>query len=141
MLRSALKLLGGGGCDILAPMKYRRGLQRIYAVLAVGWIAAVLITQPPDRLKFWQVTPMPTLEDLEKSFTLPPEAGLGPGDSNSGSFIWNSDWKVLEPQPASRTQKALWLARVLLVPLALGYVVTFFAIPWIYRGFRQAKQI
>jgi len=121
-------------------MNYRRGVQRIYAALAFGWIAAVLFTQPPDRLKFWQVTPMPTFEDLEKSFTLPPEASLGPGDSNSGSFTWNSDWKVLVPQPASRTQKALWLARILLVPLALGYVIIFFAVPWIYRGFRRAKQ-
>jgi len=39
------------------PMNYRRGLQRVYAVLTVGWIAVVLFALPSVRLKFWSVQP------------------------------------------------------------------------------------
>jgi hypothetical protein len=35
-------------------MNYRRGFQRIYAVLTVGWVAAVLLVLPADRLNFWR---------------------------------------------------------------------------------------
>jgi hypothetical protein len=41
--------------DILPLMNYRRGLQRVYAVLTVGWIVTLLFAQPPNRLKFWSL--------------------------------------------------------------------------------------
>ena len=40
-------------CDMLAPMNYRRGFQRLYAVLAIAWVAGLLFTLPSDRLRFW----------------------------------------------------------------------------------------
>jgi hypothetical protein len=87
-------------------MNYRRGFHRVYAVLTVAWVVVVLFTQPHDSLKFWQAIPIPTFEELSKSLAVPPEIKLG---ANS-AVAWNSDWTVLEPQPASRTQKVLWLS-------------------------------
>lgn len=34
-------------------MNYRRGLQRLYAVLTVAWIATLLFILPSDRVNFW----------------------------------------------------------------------------------------
>ena len=34
-------------------MNYRRGFQRLYAVITVAWIGGVLLATPVDRLKFW----------------------------------------------------------------------------------------
>jgi hypothetical protein len=90
--------------------------------------------EPLDCLMFWQATPIPMFEEFNKSLPLPPGVILGPGDSNS-AVAWNSDWKVLDPQPASRAQKVLWIARVLLIPPTLGYITIFFVSPWIMRGF------
>jgi hypothetical protein len=118
-------------------MNYRRGFQRVYAVLTVARVAAVLLTQPHDRLEFWQVTPVPTFEEFKKSFPVPAEVKF----SANSAVAWDSDWKVLEPQPVSRTQKVLWLAQILLIPPAFGYLIAFFLIPWIYRGFRPATHI
>lgn len=43
------------------------------------------------------------------------------------------------PRPTpSRTEKALWLSSILLVPPMAGYGVFFLVIPWVYRGFRPA---
>jgi len=118
-------------------MNHRRGFKRVYVVLTVAWVAAVSLTQPRDRLKFWQATPIPTFEEFQKTFPMPPDVKFG---ANS-AVAWNSDWKVLEPQPASRTQKVLWLVQILVIPPVLGYLIAFFLIPWIYRGFRRAPQI
>jgi hypothetical protein len=104
-------------------MNYRRGFQRVYAILAVAWVVAILLTQPHDRLKFWQATPIPTFEEFQKSFPAPPEVKF---DANS-AVVWDSDWKVLQPQPASRTQKILWLAQILLIPPVFGYLIAFFS--------------
>ena len=112
-------------------MNSRRGFQRLYVVLTLAWAAAVLFTQPNDTLKFWQATPVPTFEELSKSLAPPPEIKLG---ANS-AVAWNSDWKVLEPQPASRTQKILWLAQILFIPPAFGYLIAFLLLPWIYHRF------
>jgi hypothetical protein len=35
-------------------MNYRRGFQRVYAVLTVAWVAGVLLVLPADRLNFWR---------------------------------------------------------------------------------------
>jgi hypothetical protein len=35
-------------------MNYRRGFQRIYAVLTVAWVAGILLLLPTDRLDFWR---------------------------------------------------------------------------------------
>lgn len=34
-------------------MNYRRGLQRLYAVLTVAWVASLLFVLPSERLTFW----------------------------------------------------------------------------------------
>ena len=35
-------------------MNYRRGLQRVSAVLAIAWVAGVLFALPADRVRFWR---------------------------------------------------------------------------------------
>jgi hypothetical protein len=49
--------------------------------------------------------------------------------------------KIEELSPNTRTVRTLWLAGILLMPPAVGYGVFFIVVPWIYRGFKPAKQI
>jgi len=48
---------------------------------------------------------------------------------------------TIPPVAPSRIQRALWLAGVLLLPPACGYLIIFLVTPWIYRGFRPGTQI
>jgi hypothetical protein len=69
-------------------MNYRRGFQRLYAVLTCGWIVFLLFALPSDRLKFWEVddrrdVPPDTLPadifDKKQSFTPTPLSLEGKG--------------------------------------------------------------
>lgn len=127
-------------------MNYRRGFQRVYAVLTVVWIAASLIALPAHRLRFWeapslegekiQFEPLPggmTIDELARKHgsTVEPAGGTTPD-----SFV--------QDEPTfTRTciGKSLWLAGLLFLPPLAGYATIFLVIPWIYRGFRLGTQI
>lgn len=146
-------------------MNYRRGFQRIYAVLTVGWIATSLFALPPYRLRFWgppiDYDPLAikagAIDDSyatrvrdTKAMAVPP-----PGYILDHSKAWyearekqagwastddysTSKQSPLGPLGPSRIGKLLRLVALLLGPPALGYFSLFYVGPWIYRGFRSA---
>lgn len=134
-------------------MNYRRGLQRFYLVLTLAWVIVLSVALPADRLNFWSAS------QRQNPATLPadwfeankPESGQRAKDYDalakkygrtveppSDSFVPDVAAPLSTPSRASR---ALWLARVLLLPPAFGYVTVFLVIPWVYRGFRSGTQI
>ena len=146
-------------------MNYRRGFQRVYAVLTVAWIGVLLLALPADRVKFWQkqqgeasladvdlgksgiaiTAPPSTLTDADiaardKSPTenAPPPLPKGAVPLPPGFTPVPADSFVPDEPAAveSRTQKFLWLASVLFGPPLAGYAAIFMVIPWIFRGFR-----
>jgi len=97
----------------MCAMNFRTGFQRLFAVLSVGWVAVVLLTQGPN---------------------MPPRPA---------SAVVETGLKALgfEPEPLSwraqsRTHFVIWLGALSLVPPALAYFLFFLTLPWIYRGFR-----
>lgn len=139
-------------------MNYRRGFQRVYAVLVVLWIGSVLFALPSDRLRFWSTaeglaanthgdpndwtvvkeTPL----DLSKYGTVLPAQSK---EATPEAPIDFSHATVEDPRPTQTTEsrlgKTAWLGEVLFGPPLLGYAAIFLVTPWIYRGFRSAKQI
>ncbi len=131
-------------------MNYRRGFQRIYAVLTVAWIVAVLLILPPDRWNFWRtwdafdelelhpcVGPC-SAEELKQPWIaaiLDREARLAiqPKWKTFGEYI------TLSVPVESRVQRFLWLFGLLVLPPAMGYAVLFLLAPWIFRGFKQPR--
>jgi hypothetical protein len=107
-------------------MNYRRGLQRVYAVLTVVWIAAVLFVIPPDRLRVWSGE----LESIDDFMAF----GRDHPIRNTLFFILVNNFP--NPHYDSRLEKCAWLATTLFLPPILGYLLIFYVGPWIYRGFR-----
>jgi hypothetical protein len=121
-------------------MNYRRGLQRVYAVLTVGWIAVVLFALPAYRQRFWAsgfvlryvpLTPEQFRAALDAGFT--PDQIIEYEQMRKAATIPKASFSE------SRIGKAAWLAGVLFLPPISGYVIACFIIPWIYRGFRPAS--
>jgi hypothetical protein len=138
---------------MLTPMNYRRGLQRIYAVLTVAWIAGALFVLPAERLNFRSIEQPPEVAAFIRDFG---EASLWKAplgyerykpinlpDVLPAEFFQRRDAAVAAQEraeqsgPRFRAAKALWLFGVLLLPPLLGYALLFGVIPWIYRGFRH----
>ena len=141
-------------------MNYRRGFQRVYAVLAVAWVVGLLFVLPADRLNFWSAQPNETTihgpweayskgaasaatTDLSKYGTVTSNE-LDLSKYGPGKYRVTTDSGVYEvtvgaaaaSDASSRSQRALWLSGVLLLPPGFGYLAIFLVIPWIYRGFR-----
>jgi hypothetical protein len=99
------------GCDILTPMNYRRGLQRIYAVLTVTWIVGAL----------WVVF---------SGRSLPPWLG-------SWAAVRSlTDLVTVNPLVGWSLAVWLWAIGLSMFPPVLFYVILFYVVPWIYRGFK-----
>jgi len=63
-----------------------------------------------------------------------------PANSSEGEVVPLSELqRPDEPEPQSRWSKGLWLAAVLFLPPATGYVLLFHLARWVYRGFRGAQ--
>jgi hypothetical protein len=150
-------------------MNYRRGLQRVYAVLTVAWVAVLLFALPADRLKFWSATeewgasdkPVGNPNDWtpvketaidygsHSVAPLPPGAILvDPSRVTpvAPSTLTDADIQKLDaakgvPFGHSPGGKGVWLAGVLFLPPVAGYAAIFLLVPWVYRGFKPAKQI
>lgn len=123
----------------MGVMNFRTGFQRLFAVLSVGWVAAILLIEGPKLLQpnDWQTVDYDALAGQAGAISsLPPPASPGYTDVPAGL---KSLGFVPDPVPwraQSRTHFALWLAAVSLVPPALAYLLLFLTLPWIYRGFR-----
>lgn len=108
-------------------MNYRRGLGRLYAVLAIAWIAIAAFMVISDRWVWepWRIAPM-TWGDVTQA------RSDGTVVFPAGMTLTKEDVLVAAP-----STKLLWSAALgLPIPL-LGYLVLFCAAPWIYRGFRS----
>jgi len=143
-------------CDIITPMNYRRGFQRLYLVFAAGWILAALVVLPSETVRFWHAeqqlanpssstSDAPAHEDVVDQIAR--ERGTlqtsteRPDQTKKPLRVVSSYYATDATPPESRMRKALWLAGVLIAPPATGYVLLFFLIPWIYRGFKPARQM
>jgi hypothetical protein len=117
--------------DLLILMNYRRGFQRIYGVLVITWIVALLYLMPAERVNVWRQVAVVRQGNLMANVPPPPKG-----------YEKYVDVSVDTPthvgQETSRSQKALWLAGVLFAPPVLGYVAGFLMVPWVYRGFRPS---
>jgi hypothetical protein len=102
-------------------MNYRRGFQRVYAVLTVVWIAIVLFTvisgrwEPWLRLHFHQG--MASLEDIVP-------------DQSNNQFDQATVWRE------GARQRWVWALGLSLIPPVVLYLLLFYVALWIYRGFR-----
>lgn len=121
-------------------MNYRRGFQRIYAVIAVLW--AVLIVATLGQKDGWGSTRDQSPLYIVKSEPLPtPPAGYVV-DPSEVQPVKAPDWfDQTRPHsaPESRLHYFLWTAGAAVVPPALGYGLLFGLVPWIYRGFRAGN--
>ena len=104
-------------------MNYRRGLQRLYLVLAVAWVAGVLFVVPSGRWEPWHKKVDPKVwADL----------GVVPATPEEVSF---SDLKSIRDY---RIEVWLWATGLAFIPPLIGYAFLFLVAPWVYRGFHPA---
>ena len=102
-------------------MDYRRGLQRVYAVLALVWLAATSWVIISGRAKPWTI-----LEDKS-----PPTYTADPSELRE---LTNDE--ILASHEADVRRRWVWSGWLGVgVPVA-GYILLFLVAPWIYSGFR-----
>lgn len=100
------------------PMYYRRGFQRIYAVLTVVWVAGVLFAVLSGRWEPWYS----------------PLLNGGWSSTEQLSPIRPPDFAKFMMEETRR--RWLWATMLSITAPALGYGLLFYIGPWLYRGFR-----
>jgi len=117
--------------DILTPMNYRRGLQRVYAALTVVWIAGVLFAVLMGRWEPWhRFEPQNGWSFVNETPTVSPE------DFLNGKTARLSDIDDAATQRMIMHQRWAWASGISTVPPLVLYFLLFYVAPWIYRGFR-----
>ena len=119
-------------------MNYKRGFQRLYAVLTLTWAGLVLLTAPSDRLRFWTTPADAWTIVSERPIEVSPDAVQPLPKSGQ----WQSTLDGAAPTPFDQTRigKALWLVSYLVLVPGIGYTALFYLFPWIYRGFSTSNQ-
>jgi hypothetical protein len=140
-------------------MNYRRGFQRLYAVLTVAWAAVVCFA--------YQWTAQPRADGGDW-FTqkAPPKSAFGAGEFPPGMRPdvsvkpppgYTLDTPPAQPDefdqykvrnappknpatPTTTTRYAKGIS-IALIPPASGYLILFQIVPWIWRGFKPGAQI
>ena len=98
-------------------MNYRRGLQRVYAVLTVAWVAIILLVVAPSfQFRRWSGAWESTYDHFPSSD--PP------------TKIYLQQFGLL---PLHSWLLAIGIA---LIPPLIGYWLWFHVSRWVYRGFR-----
>ena len=103
-------------------MNYHRGLQRVYAVLAVVWVATILLVVAPSlRFREWESGGWVTAYDLRLNSDPPTKVYL---------------------YQLGQVGRRGWLLAVgiALIPPLIGYWLSFHVSRWVYRGFRPPAQ-
>jgi hypothetical protein len=145
------------GRDMIAPMNYRRGLQRFYVVLVICWIAFVVVATQSGRWRPWPYMPRASWEvpphdpavpapqgkwEIESETPIvPPTSASKPRPTKSDGPDFVSPEKFLHDAALQEERhrsiiRWSWVTGLAIVPSALGYVLLFYVAPWIYRGFR-----
>jgi hypothetical protein len=141
-------------------MNYRRGFQRLYVVLAVVWIAGAPFSVLYGRWEPWLIFQRTELYASEVRIAnvdhSSPTGWSFANESprqNSSSVIPAPplplgvklarlrvvDWPATERMRAH--QRWIWAGSLLALPPLFGYLILFFVIPWVYRGFKPGAQI
>ena len=115
-------------------MTYRRGFQRLYAVLVLIWVCVLLFALPTYRLRFWMVPKEAYILLTREQYQAAIDAGFTPDE-----ILANEKIRKASNVPA--IGKLLWLVGMLLGPPVCGYLAVFEVVPWIYNGFKPATQI
>jgi len=110
-------------------MNYRRGLQRLYVVLVICWIAVVWLTILPGRGQPWQAKIFQTAEGTGPHF-MPPE-----------EFLAHADFYAAQTAHEEARRKWTWALLLSVVPPLMFYFVLFYVAPWIHRGFSTRTQV
>jgi hypothetical protein len=129
-------------------MNYRRGFQRVYAVLTVVWVIAVLLFAPSQRLRFWKVDQItqvqelmsdPKFQERDPSAQREALAEIDPrfAQLSDESYLpFRDRMKEVTPPRYVRLKQLLWLLGVIILPPAALYVISVYLVPWIYLGFK-----
>jgi hypothetical protein len=124
-------------------LNYRRGFHRAYSVLTVAWVGLVLAVSVRDRPLAVSAT------SVGPAATLPPQPSVDVTRVHKDGAKANSNWfaanNLLEVNPtplmleASVSPMRYWSTRAGIagVPPAFIYLLLFYVIPWVYRGFRD----
>jgi len=107
-------------------MTYRRGFQRVYALLTVAWIGLVLLTVLPGYWRPWLAASIWEMD-------LRPNT---PTHSISVDEIDVPATAKLEVQT-----RRIWALGLSVIPPLVLYLSLFLIAPWIIRGFRPGTQI
>ena len=111
---------------MIAPMNYRRGLQRLYAVLTVAWIALVLFTVLPGRWRPW-------LAFSQWQSELHPYTQGGTGSLEDIDLPATARLEI--------HTRRLWAVGLSIGPPLIAYLLLFYVAPWLYHGFRSGTHI
>lgn len=108
----------------------RLGFQRLYAVLALVWIGIAAFTVLSGKWEPW-------LRFRTDWHVVASEYGgtVSPTPP-SGAEPVSVRFEDLEPIPS----RWPWAVGASIIPPLLGYVLLFYVVPWVYRGFRPGTQ-
>ncbi|MGD1093014.1 MAG: hypothetical protein ABSB35_13610 [Bryobacteraceae bacterium] len=128
-------------------MNYRRGFQRVYAVVTVVWVVSVLLFAPSERLRFWKVDQItqvqelmsdPKFQELDLSAQKAALAEIDPRFaqlSDEAYLPFRERMQAIVPPRYVRIKQLLWLMGVIVLPPAAVFVLFVYVVPWVYRGF------
>jgi hypothetical protein len=142
-------------------MNYRRGFQRIYALVFGAWVTTTLLILPPQRLAFWRkwsvfdefaAHPCATQAEISKNQQDHQPTEERPcSDQEIFNQVeeearhaeppkWIYDHITLAVPIESRLQRFMWLLGLLILPPAIGYAAFFYIATWIFRGFKSSTR-
>jgi hypothetical protein len=122
-------------------MNYRRGFQRVYALLVVLWIAFVLLATQSGKWRPWPYMPRAQWEiDAEKA-VIPPPLPRSAANTNEPVFNVSPEQFLRDAAHQEERHRAIirwsWVIGFALLPPIFGYLLLFYVTPWIYQGFTQ----
>lgn len=134
----------------MRKLNYRRGLQRVYAVASILWIAIMLalsIHDRPHRIDYDALAKQARWTEVDPSevTALPAAPPRQKVDAPIGRYtdadLAPSPGEWLKNNPARPLPSESWLpywtrrAALAVLPPGLGYLFIFWVLPWIWRGF------
>jgi len=118
-------------------MNYRRGLQRLYVLMVLCWIAFVLLATQSGRWKPWPAA-YNSEWDIE---SMTPIASSSAVSEKPTDPKWTvTPEQYLRRYARQQNQRSYivrwsWVAGLSIIPPLLTYFLLFYITPWIYRGF------
>ncbi len=117
--------------NMTAPMNWLRGFRRLYFLLAAVWITGSLLYVAAGRKQPWRNNLPQWVKENE---TLRPSDWQKPGLTPE-QFLHN------EALTEIAKRKLIWTLGLALAPPVMTYVLVFYVVPWVFRGFRPSTQI